>query len=97
MHDILCWDSIRRLHKIRGHLMAAANEMEDFGVNIIDAGNVSETLQEFSGVTLWRLIKVCDFMNKVFEYEESRAKKFEDYLNGKAERHELDKPLDWSI
>jgi hypothetical protein len=97
MRDILSWDSIHRLHKIRGHLMAAANEIEEFGVNIIDAGEVSEALKEFSGISLWQLRNICDFMTLLWHRENDRAKKFEEYLNGKAERHELDKPLDWCI
>jgi len=82
IQNVSSWDSIKRLHKITGKLLGAANEIDELGVNIIDAGRISELLFKHTGVTLWKLREVCDELNKIEADEQRRAEEFDKYLNG---------------
>lgn len=95
--EALMWDSLHRLHKINNYLATAASEIEELNVNMLDAGLISEQLQAFSGITLWKLRDICDFMCRLERLEYAKAQKFEDYLNGNATREEMEIPLDYNI
>lgn len=76
-------DSMHRLHQINNHLAVAATKIEDFGLNILDAGKVSEKLKERCGITLWQLRNACDELHRIEKEEGAIVDSFEKYLDGK--------------
>lgn len=92
--EALAWDTLRCLHKVNNHLAAAASEIEELG---IEAGHISQTLEAEFGITIWKLRDICDFMHKVEVNEYANAQKFEDYLNGKLTRQDMELPLEYYI
>jgi hypothetical protein len=94
--EALCWDTLRRLHKITNHLGPVASEIEELGPNL-DIYRVSEQLQREFGITIWKLRDICDFLYKVEQAEYANAKKFEDFLDGKLTREDMELPLEYQI
>ena len=90
------WDALRRLHKINNHLATVASEIEELGCNL-EVGAISERLQAFAGITIWKLRDICDFMHRLEQAEYKNAQKFEDFLNGKVTREEMELPLEYQI
>lgn len=94
--EALCWDTLRRLHKINNHLSMVASEIDELGPNL-DIYRVSEQLQANFGITIWKLRDICDFMHKVEVTEYANSQKFEDFLNGKLTREDMELPLEYHI
>lgn len=86
--DVLSWESINYMHRIVGHTTAIANEIEAFGVNMIDAGRVSEILKKRKGISLWQLRDICDELMRINSEQCDIANDFERYLNGEVDRPE---------
>ena len=90
------WDALRRLHKITNHLASVATEIDELGCNL-EVGQISEKLQVFAGISIWKLRDICDFMYKLEQAETANARKFEDFLNGKVTREDMELPLEYQI
>lgn len=97
MRNTITWDSLRRLHKINNHLSTVASEIEELGPNLLDVGILSEKLQAFSGITIWKLRDICDFMAQLEKMERNKADQFEKYLEGKTTRPEAISSMDYCI
>ena len=69
-------DTLRRLHKLSGHLLAAANEIEELGPNLNDLGRISEKLEQKTSVTIWKLRNCCDAIAAIQREEEEINKEF---------------------
>lgn len=78
----MTWDSLRRIHKMVGHLLSAAAEIDELGPNIGDIGLLSELLKKETGFTIWKLRDCCFTLCKIEREERERAKEWE--------RHYLD-------
>lgn len=74
----MTWDGLNRLHRIVGHLLAAASEIDELGPNILDWAKVSELLEQEQGVSLRKLRDCCDFLCSIEHSERERAKKWEE-------------------
>jgi hypothetical protein len=92
--ETLTWDTLRRLHKINNYLASAASEIEELG---LEAGHISEKLQAFSGITIWKLRDICDFLFHLEKAERSNAQKFQEYLDGKVTREDMEVPMEYQI
>jgi hypothetical protein len=95
--ETMSWDSLRRLHKITNSLASVASEIEELGPNMLDVGRISEQLQAEFGITIWKLRDICDFMYKIENREQTNARKFEDFLNGKLTREDMVLPVEYQI
>jgi hypothetical protein len=74
-------DGLNRLHRIVGHLMAAATEIDELGPNAADWGIVSIDLASRQGVTMFKLRDCCDELNRIEQDERRRAEEW-DRLHG---------------
>jgi hypothetical protein len=97
LRDVFTWDSLRRMNKVNRSLACAAGDIEDFGVNILDAGTVSEKLKAYAGITIWKLRDICDFMCKLERQEADRARQFEKFLDEKIPMEEVAEAVDYQI
>jgi len=78
----LTWDSLRRLHRINNHLVAAATEIDDLGPNATDWGIISRLLNERQGITLSKLRDCCDEMARIEKEQDQHAHDWEkEHLN----------------
>jgi hypothetical protein len=69
-------DGLNRLHRIAGHLMAAATEIDELGPNDLDWNIASQLLGSRQGITLFRLRDCCDELNRIERDERKRAEEW---------------------
>lgn len=74
-------NSLLILHKLTTHLLSAATQIDEFGLNLNDYAQVSAKLRERQGVNLGKLRACCDELMEIEKEEIACAQSFQDYLD----------------